>query len=353
MFEPKSSWKRRSRRSRPQIKGKAIIACSGGVDSTVAAVLVSRGDRRPAPDRLRRHRLHEEGRDRDGGQDVLDRLGVNYQDNRRLRRVLRRPQGASSSRRGSARSSGSGSSGSSSARPRSSTPSTWSRGPSPPTGSRAGTSVRDTIKSHHNVGGLPEDMQLKLVEPLRDLYKDEVRKVARYLGVEVSERQPFPGPALAITGHRRGRPRRRSRSSGRPAPSSRRSSRRPRSKARWSGPGSTSPSCCPANRWASRATPRVREDHRHARGPSIDGMSAAYSKHSPRGPGADLHPHHQRDEGEREPGGLRHHQQATGHHRMGVRLRPRTAPDHPRSISCQWGLWSHRAHSNTNPSKWP
>ena len=62
----------------------------------------------------------------------------------------------------------------------------------------SGDGLRDTIKSHHNVGGLPEDMDLKLVEPLRDLYKDEVRKVARYLGVEVSERQPFPGPALAI-----------------------------------------------------------------------------------------------------------------------------------------------------------
>jgi GMP synthase (glutamine-hydrolysing) len=62
----------------------------------------------------------------------------------------------------------------------------------------SGDNLRDTIKSHHNVGGLPEKMKLKLVEPLRDLYKDEVRKVARILDLKVSERQPFPGPGLAI-----------------------------------------------------------------------------------------------------------------------------------------------------------
>lgn len=62
----------------------------------------------------------------------------------------------------------------------------------------SGDALRAVIKSHHNVGGLPDDMKLHLIEPLRDLYKDEVRKVGRALGLSVAERQPFPGPGLAI-----------------------------------------------------------------------------------------------------------------------------------------------------------
>ena len=57
-----------------------------------------------------------------------------------------------------------------------------------------------TIKSHHNVGGLPERMKLKLIEPLRELFKDEVRAVGRELAIpdEMINRQPFPGPGLAV-----------------------------------------------------------------------------------------------------------------------------------------------------------
>ena len=62
----------------------------------------------------------------------------------------------------------------------------------------SGGGLRDTIKSHHNVGGLPEDMDMILCEPIRELYKDEVRSLAEYLEVSVSQRQPFPGPGLAV-----------------------------------------------------------------------------------------------------------------------------------------------------------
>lgn len=64
----------------------------------------------------------------------------------------------------------------------------------------SGTNVSATIKSHHNVGGLPEDMNLKLLEPLRELFKDEVRAVGEELGIphDLVWRQPFPGPGLAI-----------------------------------------------------------------------------------------------------------------------------------------------------------
>ncbi|MBF2096757.1 MAG: glutamine-hydrolyzing GMP synthase [Gloeomargaritaceae cyanobacterium C42_A2020_066] len=65
---------------------------------------------------------------------------------------------------------------------------------------QTGERVAVKIKSHHNVGGLPKDLQFKLIEPLRRLFKDEVRQVGRSLGLpeEIVQRQPFPGPGLAI-----------------------------------------------------------------------------------------------------------------------------------------------------------
>ncbi|MCY4072333.1 MAG: glutamine-hydrolyzing GMP synthase [Chloroflexi bacterium] len=66
--------------------------------------------------------------------------------------------------------------------------------------SAAGSKAAKTIKSHHNVGGLPADLKFELIEPLRDLFKDEVRKIGEELGLPeaIVWRQPFPGPGLAI-----------------------------------------------------------------------------------------------------------------------------------------------------------
>jgi GMP synthase (glutamine-hydrolysing) len=66
--------------------------------------------------------------------------------------------------------------------------------------SRSVRGPSQVIKSHHNVGGLPEKMKLKLIEPLKDLFKDEVRRIGRDLGMpeDILQRQPFPGPGLAV-----------------------------------------------------------------------------------------------------------------------------------------------------------
>ena len=66
--------------------------------------------------------------------------------------------------------------------------------------SRSVRGPSQVIKSHHNVGGLPEKMKLKLIEPLKELFKDEVRQIGRDLGMpeDILQRQPFPGPGLAV-----------------------------------------------------------------------------------------------------------------------------------------------------------
>ena len=66
--------------------------------------------------------------------------------------------------------------------------------------SRSTTGKSTKIKSHHNVGGLPKKMKLKLIEPLRDFFKDEVRSLGKSLGLtdKINNRHPFPGPGLAI-----------------------------------------------------------------------------------------------------------------------------------------------------------
>ncbi|MBR2255502.1 MAG: glutamine-hydrolyzing GMP synthase subunit GuaA [Candidatus Methanomethylophilaceae archaeon] len=181
---------------RSTVKGKAIIACSGGVDSMVAATLVSKaiGDRLLAV-------YVDNGLMRKGEtaevESMLREMGINYRIidaseeffaalkgvddpegkrkviGERFIRVFERVAKEFGAE-------------------------VLVQGTIAPDWIESGDGVRDTIKSHHNVGGLPKDMGMELCEPLRDLYKDEVRDLARFLGVRASERQPFPGPALAV-----------------------------------------------------------------------------------------------------------------------------------------------------------
>lgn len=196
MFDPKKFIAESIEQLKRSIDEKAIIACSGGVDSTVAAVLVSKA----IGDRLLTIYV-DNGLMRKGETEYVDRMLAELKVNHRIIdasdeffdalkgviepeakrkiigekfiRVFEREAKSFGARY-------------------------LVQGTIAPDWIESGGGIRDTIKSHHNVGGLPEEMNLKLVEPLRDLYKDEVRKVARELGIEVAERQPFPGPALAI-----------------------------------------------------------------------------------------------------------------------------------------------------------
>lgn len=179
-----------------KIPGKAIIACSGGVDSMVSAVLTSKaiGNRLLAvyvDTGLMRKGETEEVRG------MLEEMGMNFRIvdaadeffaalkgitepeqkrktiGERFIRVFEREAKEFGSEY-------------------------LVQGTIAPDWIESGDGVRDTIKSHHNVGGLPKEMGMTVVEPLRDLYKDEVREIARALNVRSSERQPFPGPALAV-----------------------------------------------------------------------------------------------------------------------------------------------------------
>jgi GMP synthase (glutamine-hydrolysing) len=183
---------------RRRIKGVAVIGVSGGVDSTVAAVLVNK-----AVGENLRCVLVDTGYMRKGeivnNQRLLRGLGLNvvvvdakerfYE---RLRGVVDPEQKRKVigelfirvfeevARKENAR--------------------FFVQGTIAPDWIESGGGLRDRIKSHHNVGGLPEKIEFEIVEPLRDLYKDEVRVVGEKLGLprEIYERQPFPGPGLAV-----------------------------------------------------------------------------------------------------------------------------------------------------------
>jgi GMP synthase (glutamine-hydrolysing) len=196
MFNAEKFIEQEIKKLREEIKGKAIIAASGGVDSTVCAALVSKaiGERLLAVyvDTGFMRKGETESVD-----EMLERLGVNHivvdasdeyfaalkgvTDPETKRKIIGEKFIRVFERE--AKKFGA---------------EYLVQGTIAPDWIESGGGLRDTIKSHHNVGGLPKDMNLRLIEPLRDLYKDEVRKVGRALKIEVAEKQPFPGPALAI-----------------------------------------------------------------------------------------------------------------------------------------------------------
>jgi len=199
MNDPKAFVQEAVDRLRHDVPGRTIVAASGGIDSTAAAVLAERalGDRARAvfvdTGLLRAGEVERvEGLFRASGLafrrvDAVDRfLGTlrGVRDPERKRKRI----GAEFVRLfdEEAREFGTD---------------RLVQGTIAPDWIESGGALRDTIKTHHNVGGIPKSSRLVLVEPLRDLYKDEVRAVARELGIPEADRQPFPGPGLAVRVH--------------------------------------------------------------------------------------------------------------------------------------------------------
>lgn len=196
MFDPEKFLKEETEKLKQTLDGKAIIACSGGVDSTVAAVIaknaigndliavhVDTGLMRKDESKRVKESLKKLGLNLkfiDAEDEFLKALkGVEEPEKKRkiigekFIRIFEKTAKEEGIRY-------------------------LIQGTIAPDWIESGGDLRDRIKSHHNVGGLPEDIGLKIVEPLRDIYKDEVRKIARFVGVESKEYQPFPGPGLAV-----------------------------------------------------------------------------------------------------------------------------------------------------------
>jgi len=197
MFDAKAFVDIQLKKIKDQMKdGKAIIACSGGVDSVVCSVLASKavGDkllavfvdtglmRKGEPEQVRDMLkemkvnfkiLDEEDYFLDGLKGVTDPEKKRKVVGERFIRCFEREAKAYGAKY-------------------------LVQGTIAPDVIESGSDGKGLVKSHHNVGGLPKDMNLELVEPLIDLFKEEVRQVARYLGIKVSERQPFPGPGLSV-----------------------------------------------------------------------------------------------------------------------------------------------------------
>ena len=196
MFDAKAFVDEQILKIKEQVKGKAIIACSGGVDSVVCAVLANKavGDKLLAvyvDTGLMRKGETEQVRG------MLQDLKINFKvldaadeffaalkgetDPEKKRKIV----GEKFIRCFEREAKGYGAK-------------YLVQGTIAPDVIESGSDGKGVVKSHHNVGGIPKDMDLELVEPVIDLYKDEVRQVARLLGIKVSERQPFPGPGLSV-----------------------------------------------------------------------------------------------------------------------------------------------------------
>ena len=199
MVEPKSFVAEALEKLRAEVPGRTIVAASGGIDSTAAALLAQQalGDRARAV-------FVDTGLLRAGEPERVAELfrasGLAYRPVEASERFLKALRGVRDPERkrkrigaefvhlfeeqaaefGTDR---------------------LVQGTIAPDWIESGGALRDTIKTHHNVGGIPKTSRLKLVEPLRDLYKDEVRAVARELGIPEPGRQPFPGPGLAVRVH--------------------------------------------------------------------------------------------------------------------------------------------------------
>jgi GMP synthase (glutamine-hydrolysing) len=184
------------RKVRAEVPGRAIIAASGGIDSTVAAVLVERalGERARAifvdtgllrADEVERVSgffqtsglTFEVLSSADAFFAALEGVTEPEEKRRRIGAAFIRLFETEAAKFGTDR---------------------LVQGTIAPDWIESGGALRDTIKTHHNVGGVPKDSRLVLVEPLRDLYKDEVRTLAHHLGIPSPDRQPFPGPGLAV-----------------------------------------------------------------------------------------------------------------------------------------------------------
>src|SRR5579875_1928309 len=195
MVEPKKFLSEAKSQILRELNGRGILACSGGQDSTLLAVIAHQA----APDRILTVFI-DTGLLRKGEvervKSIFEKFGLNYRivdasneflsslkgvtDPEMKRKIIGKTfidvfervaeeYGAQ----------------------------TLLQGTIAPDWIESGGSVREVIKSHHNVGGLPEKMKLKLLEPLRDLYKDEIRAVSAHLGLP-TDLQPFPGPGLAV-----------------------------------------------------------------------------------------------------------------------------------------------------------